>query len=173
MEWETLNARLSIAIEILGERDSMLLRPGKLIGERALAHRLALHLQSLFPSWDVDCEYNRMTKEEDDVWLSKRLGLELDFSKPCECGNSKHHDSLVYPDISIHKRGLSDKASNLLVIELKKTDSGEDGTHDHKKLKAYTDSRGPFQYEFGLFLVLGDSGVVAESVPYQNGVPKL
>ena len=30
------------------------------LGERALTHRLAVHLEKQFPGWDVDCDYDRL-----------------------------------------------------------------------------------------------------------------
>src|SRR3954471_12392433 len=30
------------------------------LGERALTHRLAVHIEKQFPGWDVDCDYNRL-----------------------------------------------------------------------------------------------------------------
>ena len=30
------------------------------LGERALTHRLAVHLEKQFSGWNVDCDYNRL-----------------------------------------------------------------------------------------------------------------
>jgi len=30
------------------------------LGERALTHRLAVHVEKQFPGWEVDCDYNRL-----------------------------------------------------------------------------------------------------------------
>jgi len=38
-------------------RDLLLISQG--ISEWAIAHRLALYLELLFPGWNVDCESNR------------------------------------------------------------------------------------------------------------------
>ena len=32
-------------------------------GERALTHRLAVHLEKQFPGWETDCEYDRLGAE--------------------------------------------------------------------------------------------------------------
>ena len=39
-------------------RETFLLE--KDLGERALTHRLAVHIEHAFPGWEVDCDYNRL-----------------------------------------------------------------------------------------------------------------
>lgn len=47
---------LDQALHTLTERDTFILK--KAANERAISFRLAMHLQSVFPNWDVDCEFN-------------------------------------------------------------------------------------------------------------------
>ena len=98
--------------------------------EWATAHRLAVYLEGLFPEWNVDCEYNKMTQEY----------------------ITKHNSDGKYkrPDIVIHKRGEISKRYNLIVIEIK-MDNDQD--NDLDKLKDFTkepNGNRPFQYQYGL-----------------------
>lgn len=98
--------------------------------EWATAHRLAVYLEEHFPGWNVDCEYNK-------------AGTGI---------NSKHNSTGAHkrPDIVIHKRELTEKENNLLVIEIKME---SDDNSDEEKLIDFTsppnDNR-QFQYQFGL-----------------------
>lgn len=49
--------KIELGLDMLLSRDGYLLE--KNIYERAITHKLAEHLQELFPEWNVDCEYNR------------------------------------------------------------------------------------------------------------------
>lgn len=62
--------------------------------ERSMTHKIAEYLQQEFPSWHVDCEYNRMEAD------SKKINLD---DKP----------SNVCPDIIVHQRGTSNILSSL------------------------------------------------------------
>src|SRR6478736_388693 len=56
-----VEAELDKVVRALGDfytRETHLL--DKDLGERALTHRLAVHLENRFPGWDVDCDYNRL-----------------------------------------------------------------------------------------------------------------
>ncbi len=55
----------------------------------------------------------------------------------------------VSPDIIVHHRNGKD---NLLVIEVKKSSSSDNGDFDRKKLEAF--GKPPFNYQYGLFLRL-------------------
>lgn len=101
------------------------------VSEWAIAHRMAVYLETRFPEWDVDCEYNRQ-------------GLDGD-------GKRNADNDIVRPDITIHKRGLGEVENNLLVVEIKKG-AGED---DPKKVLDYTslpNGKRTFQYQLGLTL---------------------
>jgi hypothetical protein len=93
--------------------------------ERAITHRLGAYLAVQFPSWHVDCEYNREGHEV------KTLSGQV-----------------VVPDVIVHRRGTEE---NLLVIEVKKTTSSEPDEGDKEKLRAF---RGELGYENALFLKL-------------------
>lgn len=117
------------AIRLIVVNDSVLIRKGQ---ERALSNRLGIYLSSFFPSWNVDCEYNR-TGFEDAL---KR-----------DSGGKKYYR----PDVIIHKRGLPEKENNLLWIEVKLDNS--DTTDDTNKLKEFTTApmeNRPIQYKYGL-----------------------
>ena len=50
-------AKIENGLSILLSKDGYLLE--KCISERAITHKLGEHLQSLFPEWNVDCEFNK------------------------------------------------------------------------------------------------------------------
>ena len=111
----------------LFRNDSELLREGL---EWAISHRLAVYFESFFNGWNVDCEYTKMGHN----YLTKHDSN----------GNYKR------PDIVIHKRGLTSKEMNLLVLEVKYKNN--DG-FDFDKLMDFTsepNSKRLFQYEYGL-----------------------
>ena len=111
----------------LYRNDAELLREGL---EWAISHRLAVYLESFFNGWNVDCEYTKMGHEFKTKYDSN--------------GNYKR------PDIVIHKRGLTSKENNLLVIEVKFRNN--DG-FDFDKLVEFTSNpmvSRIFQYQYGL-----------------------
>jgi hypothetical protein len=126
--------RVRAALDTLLEQDGFLLFAD--VNERSITHRLAMYLQSLFPEWNVDCEYNR------DGHDPKELDL------PVSGANEYDTDATtVYPDIIVHKR---DSQNNLLVIEAKKsTSSRRDIQFDLVKLEQY---RRQLRYEHALFV---------------------
>jgi hypothetical protein len=97
--------------------------------ERSITHKLAEYLQRNFPSWHVDCEYNRRENQ------TKKIGRKR-----------------VFPDIIVHKRRTGD---NLLVIEVKKGESNYEV--DVKKIRKFLSSPQYF-YRYGLFLSLNREG---------------
>jgi hypothetical protein len=111
------------ALTDFNEKDSFLLHVGA--SERALTHKLAVYLESRFPDWDVDCEYNR------DRENPKRAEKE----------------DLMLPDIIVHQRG---QCNNLFVIEAKK--NLKPSEEDVIKLKELTSSDRNFKYTFGFFI---------------------
>jgi hypothetical protein len=113
--------------------------------EWSIAHRLAVYLEQDLPGWHVDCEYNRQ-------------GLDLDSVKRGSTGKR------MRPDICIHHRGELALEHNLLVIEIKKSDS----THDFEKASEYTKcpaGKRKFQYQYGLALSMS----LRELVWFKNG----
>ena len=102
------------AYQMLIEKDGHLLKVNA--NERSITHRLAIYLESEFPGYDVDCEYNR------DGFSSKRLRVHKE-----SIDSDDTNGTTVYPDIIIHHRG---KKSNFIVIEAKKTSNRDDSDKD-------------------------------------------
>ena len=130
---------------ILFERD---------LGERALTHRLAVHVERQFPGWDVDCEYDR---------LGERT---LRLPRGTIVSTDDHLAKSVYPDLVVHQRAVP---NNLLAIEVRKAINHQPIEHDQRKLMALTDPHLWFAYWIGLLLTLGTTAVTASEV-YVGGV---
>ncbi len=90
-----VRAKVRQAVQQLLWRDRYLLQHD--IREEAVSHHLAVYLEHLFPTFDVDCEYD---KSGEGRKRSSTTGRD------------------IRPDIIVHRRGLNDH--NLLVIEVKK-----------------------------------------------------
>lgn len=100
-----------------------------------MTHKFAEYLQSEFPDWNVDCEYNRCGD------VPKRLQLMV-----AAIPSDDEDDQTVFPDIIVHHRG---QPENLLVIEAKR--SGNKSDTDRKKLAAFkSDER--YRYDFAVIL---------------------
>jgi hypothetical protein len=132
------------ALGVFYARETFLLE--KDAGERALAHRLAVHLEGRFHGWDVDCEYNRLGERR--LLLPKATIVSTDD----DIGKS------VYPDIVVHRRAVPE---NLLAIEIRKGSNYQPLEHDRHKLRALTDPHLWFAYRIGLLLVLGLKRVIS------------
>src|SRR5712691_104052 len=104
------------------------------VNERSITHKLAEYLQQEFADRNVDCEYNRSLDEVKRVSFPE-TGVEWDDLE----------SKTVFPDIIVHTRGAK---RNLLVIEVKKSNSRVSDSFDKIKLKAFL--RDPFNYKFGL-----------------------
>jgi len=107
------------------------------VHERSTAHRLAVHLDPHFPSWNVDCEYDRYGQ------------LRKELERIRECAEERTTDRIL-PDIIIHRRGGNGPDNNLLVIEMKR--HATEDTCDFQKLCGLTLQRGQFGYRFGLYI---------------------
>jgi len=150
-----MQAELNKVIAALGEfcaREIHLFE--KDLGERALTHRLAVHLEKQFPGWEVDCEYNRLG--ERTLRLPKATIVSTDD------GNGKS----IYPDIVVHQREIP---NNLLAIEVRKTSNHQPLEHDQHKLRALTDPHVWFAYRIGVLLTLGKHNVTSPEA-YVGGV---
>ena len=140
---EQIEIRVNFSIQELFEKDLYLLAVNA--NERSITHCLANYLQLQFPSYNVDCEYNR------DGIEPKRLG-HLDLYP-----NSHDEDAqTVFPDIVVHRRGTNE---NLLVIEVKKRSNPANRETDILKLRGYQRELG---YRFALFVEFG----VGDHSPY-------
>ena len=96
------------------------------VNERTITSRLADHLRGQLPGWDVDCEYNR------DGHHVKRA-----------------NGRMVVPDIMVHRQGTPD---NLLVIEVKKSNTAVPDDEDLGKLEEFKTCH--LRYRHALFLKL-------------------
>ena len=123
-------------------------------GERALTHRLAVHIEHAFPGWEVDCDYDRLGDR------TLRLPHGTIISTDDHLGKS------VYPDIVVHQREIP---NNLLAVEVRKSANHQPLAHDQHKLRALTDPHLWFAYWIGLHLSLGKKQVVMSEV-YTSGV---
>ena len=104
------------------------------LGERALTHRLAVHLERQFPGCQVDCEYDRLGAR------TLRLPHGTIVSTDDHLGKS------IYPDIVVHQREIP---NNLLAIEVRKAANHQPPEHDRHKLRALTDPHLWFAYWIG------------------------
>jgi hypothetical protein len=119
------------------------------LGERALTHRLAVHVERNFLSWDVDCDYNRLG---DRTMLLPRGSI---VSTDDSLGKS------IYPDIVVHRRAVPE---NLLALEIRKAINPQSSAHDRHKLMALTDPHLWFAYWIGVLLILGRTGVTGSEI---------
>jgi hypothetical protein len=149
-----MRAELEKVVKAVGEfyaREGTLF--DKDLGERALTHRMAVHLERQFDGWEVDCDYNR---------LGERL-LKLPHgtivSTDDELGKS------IFPDIVVHRRAVPE---NLLAVEVRKASNHQPIEHDHHKLRGLTDPHVWFAYRLGVLLVLA-KGAVKTSDVYLGG----
>ena len=135
MKRDNVRRRLHAALETLVRKDRYLF--ANKLGERCIAERLAMYLQHEFPRHAVDAEYNR------DGDTPKRLGL-----RP-ECANyrNEHGESLVVPDVIVHRRGP--EGPNILVLEIKKTSNPAPRDCDRARIHAF---RARFHYEFAALI---------------------
>jgi hypothetical protein len=151
-----LQRLLRDAIDRFYAADSDLLRLG--VSERCVSHRLAIHLQVLFPELQVDCEYNRDGPNRKELPPpDEPIAWDDDQAKT------------VFPDIIVHERGRPE--SNTLVVEMKKTGVGRLADFDRDKLRAFTGPR--YAYELGAFLVFdtGDDGRFRPVEWFSDGRP--
>ena len=149
-----MQTELNKVVAALGEfyaRETFLFE--KDLGERTLTHRLAVHLEKQFASWNVDCDYNRLGER------TLRLPHGTIVSTDDPFGKS------IYPDIVVHQREVP---NNLLAIEVRKAANHQSPEHDRHKLRALTDPHLWFAYWIGVYLVLGKNSVVSDV--YASGV---
>ena len=113
------------------------------VSERALTHKLAEHLQKLFPRHDVDCEYNKVG-DGDPKRLDFLMGNDPDC--PHDCDRCRNNKCVIFPDIIVHHRGKDD---NLLVIEAKTAWGRQSQERDFTKLAKLTASE-EYHYQLGI-----------------------
>jgi hypothetical protein len=119
------------------------------LGERALTHRLAVHLERQFPDFDVDCDYDR---------LGERT---LQLPRGSIVSTDEHLGKSIYPDIVVHQRQVP---NTLLAVEVRKASNHQPVEHDRHKLRALTDPHLWFAYWIGALVILGKNSVTASEV---------
>lgn len=124
------------------------------LGERALTHRLAVHLECQFTGWDVDCDYNRLGERRLKLPKGSIVSTDDDSGKS------------VFPDIVVHHRSVPE---NLLAIELRKAVNHQPVDHDRHKLRAMTDPHLWHAFRAGVLLTFSRKDVAASEV-YVGGV---
>jgi hypothetical protein len=145
--------RLVAALKEFYEREGFLFEQD--LGERALAHRLAVQVERHFPDFDVDCEFDR---------LGERT---LNLPRGSIVSTDDHLGKSIYPDVVVHQRRVP---NNLLAIEVRKASNHQPLEHDRQKLRALTDAHVWFAYWIGVLVTLGKNGVTAPEV-YVSGKP--
>lgn len=147
--------KIVVALKSFLDKDRQLLMLNA--SERAVSHKLAVHLEKEFPDWDVDCEYNRKGKRPKTLPSSLFNDIKDDDQEA----------KTIFPDIIIHKRNQPD---NLLVVEVKKSNSRESDDKDRTKLMAFTDPKGDYRYKVGLFIVFDVENQKVDKVQhFENG----
>jgi hypothetical protein len=145
MELNEIESILDSALKELLENDSDLFRLN--VFEPTISSQLKLYLRPHFPTYDVDCEYDKYGNAD----------------------KTDQHGNEVRPDVNVHKRGIL-KKYNLIAIELKKGKYPDLG--DKRKLEYFTDSHGKYKYKFGFFI--GFTKQERKRVPvkrlYQHGI---
>src|SRR5580692_5127612 len=142
-----MQTELEKVVAALGEfyeRETFLFE--KDFGERALTHRLAVHIERLFLGWEVDCDYDR---------LGERT---LRLPHGTIVSTDDHLAKSIYPDIVVHQRAIP---NNLLAIEVRKAANHQPPEHDQHKLRALTDPHLWFAYGIGVLVTLAKNNVAA------------
>ncbi len=119
------------------------------VGERAITHRFAVHLEKHFSGWSVDCNYDR---------LGERT---LHLPHGSIISTDDHLGKSIYPDVVVHQREIP---NNLLAIEIRKASNHTPLEHDQHKLRALTDVHVWFPFWIGLLLVLDRHSVTMSEV---------
>lgn len=152
----TIKQKFISALDILIQNEKKLIQND--INERTIAHRLAIYLESEFPGYNVDVEYNRNIEigehEPKYIWNVKE-GFEKAYQRAIEAHSDIKEfieQITTYPDIIVHERG--NNAHNLLVIELKKNNNKSDWEIDKTKLIAFTQQNEGYKYKLGIHLVI-------------------
>ena len=147
MSEDEIITTVQTAIKLLYTKDKALISND--LCERCLVHRLAFHLQSLFPAYYVDCEFNKS-------FYHNKVGNKILTSI---WGN--------YIDIIVHKRSNVPN-ENLICIETKKEKNKKDRFKDRENLKILT-SNDRFAYKLGFYIILGKTYKETRVELYSNG----
>lgn len=144
LTFRDIDAKLNKSLKKLFKEDKYLLE--KDVNERSISHMLAFYLKNEFIDWDVDCEYNRI-----GAYAKKKIYELYEELERIESSNlvKDIYGKTVYPDIIVHRRGK--KEENLLVIEIKKSNSRVNDNIDKRKLEKFCTQ---LDYSYGVFLKL-------------------
>lgn len=104
--------------DLIKEDDQLLMKD---VNERSITHKFAEHLKSQFPTWHIDCEYNRDGIDPKKVQIESRSMSSDDLKA-----------ETVYPDIVIHERCTT---NNLVAIETKKDKNSSDQRNPRRHRK--------------------------------------
>lgn len=143
--------KLIAALTDLYSQDAFLF--DKDVGEQALTHRFAVHLEREFPGWVVDCNYDR---------LGERT---LHLPHGAITSTDDRLARSIYPDVVVHQREIP---NNLLAVEIRKAVNHTAIEHDRRKLVALTDPDIWFAWWIGVLLVL-DRRTVTLAEVYVGG----
>lgn len=128
--FDVVKFKIEEALRLLYKKDRFLIT--NTTNERSITHKFAEYIQSLFPEWNVDCEYNRKGEGE---------SKEIDGQKTS------------YPDIIVHLRNTK---HNLLIIEAKTSHAQNySDISDKEKIKKYIEDK-KYGYRFGLWICFYD-----------------
>ncbi len=126
LSFDEVQRTIEKALRLLYKNDLFLIT--NTTNERSITHKFAEYIQSLFPEWNVDCEYNRKGEGE---------SKEIDGQKTS------------YPDIIVHLRNTK---HNLLIIEAKKYPACHNEVKEDKaKIEKYIQNQ-EYGYKFGLLV---------------------
>lgn len=146
--------------------------------ERSIAHRLAIYLENEFQYYHVDCEYNINIETESQRKYIHMLEEEIKKYKPKRDIDNfpaseidDYRNVSVYPDIIVHHRGTN--IDNLLVIEIKKSNSTITDDFDLLKLERYTSHyfNDGLKYKYGVFIKFNigdDQETLCRFILYSN-----
>lgn len=146
ISFEDIRGRVEKAVQCLVENDLYLFENGAC--ERAITHRFAVCLERVFPDWHVDCEYNLLPPDNQNVIEFKYANL-MARRRDRRIENLPEEEAVsVYPDIIVHRRGTNE---NLLVIEVKRSNDRDEIRFDRLKLYAYCQDK-HLNYRYALLI---------------------
>ncbi|WP_216325776.1 hypothetical protein [Deinococcus aestuarii] len=177
-EEEVILQRFHRALADLWAQDRVLIE--RRLGQKTVAHRLAVYLEWQFPGFHTDCEYSRNSRVDEDTYdfpsMSRprqrdlRRNLARQGLGGGEVGAAAQRVTDAYPDIIVHYR--EENHLNLLVVETRLLGDarGWGGVLDaREKLQRYTlqGEEGLYRYAVGLLVELGVTAEGDQSVVHQ------
>jgi hypothetical protein len=151
------------------------------VGERAIAHRLATHLERVlqesgYPNETVkaatDCEYNRHRGGVKQLHVKEDLKVRVEQAKRTlrdDPNREGWYVFSVFPDIIVHERRIDD--NNMIVIELKRASNSIDDDYDRLKLELFTrqDYEAGYGYRLGASVIAMDEGTPEKRELFVSG----